>query len=494
MPQSPSESPCPTKGRAYRTIASAKRVAMVLYRDNAYQPPVKGDKIMKSRTISCTCTVGAGSERHNHDLDYRATLKHVHGSPDGVLELIPYHPYREQINELVKPYIDEYNIQQQQRYQEAWDRYNKGEIKTKPRKRNYEPMSYDYYTDHVHDVYYNRATKKTEPVKLWRSLIFGIGDKEDRTKETITRQEAIDVMSDLVARWPIDFPAFKLLGASIHLDEHGFYHCHIDYFPFFKNTGQVKQEQGLRVSHSQEAALEHMGFQPEQSIINASDKIPIRFNAFRNRIYIRAEEELDKRGIRLEYGVSKFKDPTKDSSTNQQLKHWQDTQDGIISAQKYKNHMLDIVEKDTVTPDEIKDALKAAYDMEQLLTTVSQQKRSRFKKDHVEVHFSLFDQIKSVIEHIVKAVAHLLQRIYALTDDLCKEQDRTEILQKTVDQQAATIERYKESNHQLQFKVNKYSEAAIENESRKRYMAQFSISDIPMEQKFREFRHQEMEK
>ena len=68
-----------------------------------------------------------------------------------------------------------------------------------------------------------------------------------------------------------------------------------------------------------------------------------------------------------------------------------------------------------------------------------------------------------------------------------------ENLQQQVAQQATTIERYKESNHQLQFKVNKYSEAAIENESRKRYMAQFSISDIPMEQKFREFRHKEME-
>jgi len=59
--------------------------------------------------ISVTVTVGEGSERHNHDLEYRSTLKHVHDMKDGVIELVPYRPYQEQINELMKPYIDEYN-------------------------------------------------------------------------------------------------------------------------------------------------------------------------------------------------------------------------------------------------------------------------------------------------------------------------------------------------------------------------------------------------
>ena len=441
------------------------------------------------KTISCTCTVGEGSERHNHDLDYRATLKHVHGSPDNVIELIPYHSYQDQINDMIKPHIDQYNQRQQQRYQEAWARYNNGEIKTKPRKRNYQPIGYDYYTDHLNDTYYNRKTARNESVKLWRSLIFGLGDKEDREKGVIKREEAIAVMSGVVKRWPEEFPEFKLLGATIHLDEQGFYHCHIDYMPFFKNTNETKQEQGLRVSHSQEAALEHMGFEPEQSIINASDKAPIRFNAFRNRLYLKTEEELNKHGLRLQYGVSKIKEPSKDSSKNQRLEIWQDTQDGLIKTQEYKNHILDIVENDEVSPQGIKDALKAAHDMEQLLTTVSQQKRSRTNKDHIMVHFSLFDQIQSIIKNIAMAVAHLLKKIDELMEKLFDEQDRTEKLQDTVDQQAATIERYKRTNHELQHKVNKYSETAIENESRKRYMAQFNIAGIPMEQKFREHRH-----
>ena len=31
-----------------------------------------------AREISVTVTCGIGSEKHNHDLEYRETLKHVH--------------------------------------------------------------------------------------------------------------------------------------------------------------------------------------------------------------------------------------------------------------------------------------------------------------------------------------------------------------------------------------------------------------------------------
>lgn len=131
-------------------------------------------------------------------------------------------------------------------------------------------------------------------------------------------------MSGVVKRWPEIFPCLKLLGATIHLDEDGFYHCHIDYIPLFESGNDGKQEHGLQASHSQEAAFMHMGFEPEQSIINASDKAPIRFNAFRNRLYLTAEEELNALGLRLQYGVSKIKEPAKDSSTNQRMENWQD--------------------------------------------------------------------------------------------------------------------------------------------------------------------------
>ena len=40
------------------------------------------------REISATVTVGEGSEKHNHDLEYRSTLEHVHGCAEDVIELM----------------------------------------------------------------------------------------------------------------------------------------------------------------------------------------------------------------------------------------------------------------------------------------------------------------------------------------------------------------------------------------------------------------------
>lgn len=437
------------------------------------------------RSVSCTCTVGTSSEQHNHDLEYRSTLKHVHNSPDGVIELIPYRNYYEQINALMRPHIEEYNRHQEERYQAAWQRYNEGKIKTKPRKRDYQPMGYDYCADHVNDTHYNQATKKVETVKMWRGLIFGLGDKNDRKNGIITQQEAVTVMTRVVERWLELFPNFKLLGATIHLDEEGFYHCHIDYVPFVPGIKAKKQEQGLRISLSQETALEHMGYQPEQSIINESDKAPIRFNAFRNRVYLETEKALNAHGLRLLYGASKIKEPQKDSSVNQRMENWQNTQDGVRTLQELKNHTLDIVEKDSVTPEEIKEALTAAHEMEYLLDTVSQQKRSRTNKDNITVHFSLFDQIKSIIRNMVTAVAVLVKRIEELMDKYFDMQDRADALEETVEQQSATIERYKEENHRLQYKVDKHYAASVENEHRKQFMAQLKMGDIPLENKFK---------
>lgn len=376
-----------------------------------------------SRKVSCTVTVGKGSEKHNHDLDYRAKLEHVHGSADDVIELIPYRSYKEQINALMKPYIDEYNRRQQERYQAAWDRYNAGEIRTKPRKRDYQPMDYDYFEAHKNDVYYNRATKENETVKMWREVVFGLGDQSDRESGLITKAEAIAVMSGVVARWPELFPDFQLLGATIHLDEEGFYHCHIDYKPMFEREHDVLQEQGLRVSVGQEAALEHMGFEPEQSIINQRDKIPLRFNAFRNRLYHEAELELNKLGLRLWYGASNEKEPIKDSSTNQQLDAWRATQDGVGQLQQLKNTMLDIVEGDQVSPEGYKAAVEAAQNIESTLAEIDAQTRYRTRKG-VLVPFGLFDQLRSFVKHMIETISHLLHQNDVLIDNALVDADR----------------------------------------------------------------------
>ena len=89
--------------------------------------------------VSVTITAGEGCEEHNHGLEYRSKLEHTHDTnKDTVIELVPYEKsYKEQINELMKPYIKERNEYTLKRKAAAWDRYNSGQIKTKPRNRDY---------------------------------------------------------------------------------------------------------------------------------------------------------------------------------------------------------------------------------------------------------------------------------------------------------------------------------------------------------------------
>ena len=365
------------------------------------------------RQISTTVTVGEGSEKHNHDLEYRDTLEHVHSRPNGVIELIPYKDYREQINELVRPYIDEYNAKVEQRYLEAWDRFNRGEIKTKPRKANFKKMGYDYYNDHLHDTYFDRKNGKHEELPMWRSVIIGLGDRADRQDGLITEAEAVKVLENVVDRFQEEFPDFHLLGASLHLDEEGFYHVHMDYKPLYEHDCG----QGLNINIGQESALEHMGLEPEQSIINGRDKVPLRFNAFRNKIYHTVEKELAKVGIRLQYGVSKTKEPEKDSSKNQKLEEWQATQDAVREMQKQKNVALDLMEKDDITPNEIKAAIKCVENIKTITEQIDNSPRGRWNnKENVMVHYKLFDQLKQFLQPLYVAVSVIVGQIKRLTD------------------------------------------------------------------------------
>lgn len=343
------------------------------------------------REISVTVTAGAGSEKHNHDLDYRQTLEHVHGSAEDVIELIPYKEYKEAINEVLKPFISHYNECQAQRYKSAWDRYNAGIIKTKPRKRDYKPMSYDYYSEHLEDVFFNKKTKQNEKVRMFRSLIVGLGDKEDRLKETITREEAIAIFKEFIEEWNEKYPTLKLLGATVHLDEEGFYHCHIDYKPV--SMGPDNSFGKFHVG--QEFAFEAMGFEPEQSIINARDKVPIRFNAFRNSVYKSIEEKLSKHKIRLQYGVSKLKEPDKDSSKNQQIEVWQEARDSVRTLQHEKNIVLETVDKDFTDPENIEKALTSFQKIEQVFTKILSSPHHRLDSKSRVVSFHLLDQMKS---------------------------------------------------------------------------------------------------
>lgn len=358
-----------------------------------------------TREISVTITAGSGSEQHNHDFSYRQTLPHVNGAPEDVIELIPYRNYEEQINEIMKPYIDEYNERQKEKYKKAWERYNSGAIKSKPKKKDYKEMSYEYYAEHKNDVKKNPKTGKIERIPIFRSLILGIGDSEDRHSGKITREEAERIFRRTITQFQKDFSNFRILGSTIHCDEKGFFHCHADYYVLYKK----ENPKGLKVGTGLEAALERMGFQPEQSIINGRDKVPLLFNAMRNQIYREMEEAMAAEGIRMQYGVSERKDPGKDSGKNQRLEDWQKTQDAVRELQHNKNVAIDILERDKISPDDLKTALSAAIEITDKIDEIENCPRKRIDKNKVVVEFRLLDQLRSFVDRLISLVAVFLR-------------------------------------------------------------------------------------
>lgn len=440
-----------------------------------------------ARQVSCTATVGAGSEVHNHSIEYRKILDHTDTAnrPDAIIELIPYRPYKEKINELMKPYIDQYNARVEQRFQSNLERYKQGEIKSRPKRKDYKPMGYDYYEEHLHDTHTNPHTKKVEKLPMWREIIIGLGDQNDRKTGMITRDEAVAVLRDVVRQWPEMFPDFKLLGATVHLDEAGFYHAHLDYKPLYEKT---TPERGLSVGIGHDAALEHMGYEPEQSIINERDKAPIRFNAFRNRLYLEVEQALNERGLRLQYGVSAVKEPGKDSSTNQQLEAWKASQEATRGLQRQKNAMLDIIMADHVSPDGYKAAVQAADDVRKALEAVESSPMSRLSRNKVVVEFRLLDQLKSFVAALMDTVAHLFKYISSL-DERCRSAESTvDRLHREMNRKDEKIEWYENRTNELLIEVSQYSQDAKENQQRKDYMARFNVGSVgnstPMEQDF----------
>ena len=438
-----------------------------------------------SRTVSCTATVGAGSEQHNHDLTFREALDHTNTAdrPDAIIELIPYRPYKTQINELMQPYIKAYNEEVEARFEAAKERYRRGEIKSRPKRRDYKLMEYDYYETHLHDTYRNPVTKKVEELPMWREVIFGWGDMEDRKTGVITQEEAVAVMTDVVRRWPELFPDFKLLGATIHLDEKGFYHCHINYKPLYE---KAEPERGLKVGIGHDAALERMGYTPEQSIINESDKAPILFNAFRNRLYREAEKALIANGLRLQYGVSATKEPGKDSSTNQQLEAWQATQDATRELQRQKNVMLDVVMSDEVSPEGYKKAIEAADSIVSTLDELSKSPRSRLKKDKVVVEFRLFDQLRSFVTALVDSVKHLLHRIDVLSANADYYADQAARAEKEVER----LKPKEQELHSLRIDYRnldtRTQRAEADLRRQRQFMHQFKVEGKPLDEIYQE--------
>lgn len=424
--------------------------------------------------LSVTVTAGEGSEIHNHDLEYRKTLKHVHDREEGIVELIPYRPYQEQINEAMKPFIDEYNAKVDARYQAAWDRYNSGKIKTKPRRRDYKKMGYDYYSDHWEDKCNNPRTGKVEELPMWRSLIIGIGDQEDRKAGRLTEEQAKAIFRKMIEKFKEDFPDFLLLGATLHLDEEGFYHAHVDYKPLYQKE---TPDRGLTVGVGQDAALERMGYKPEQSIINGRDKAPLLFNAFRNQIYYRMEEAMATQKLRLQYGVSKIKDPDKDSSQNQKLEDWQAAQDYVRNMQHNKNLIIDSMYQDYVSDEDILDISETGVQIYEMMEEIEKSPRARLNKDNVVVNFKLLDQLKSFVTHLIAVIGRLLDELNRYRE---QQQDYEKLKQKAENGMyySALDLKTMESKHQLDLEKERQKTSRLEKYLRGTGMPQTEVELI----------------
>lgn len=414
--------------------------------------------------VSVTITAGEGCEEHNHGLEYRSKLEHTHDtSKDTVIELVPYEKsYKEQINELMKPYIKERNEYTLKRKAAAWDRYNSGQIKTKPRNRDYPLIGNDYYTQHLHDQMRNPKTNKMEQIKMFRSLIIGLGDKSDRENGKITKEQALHIFNEFLVRFKKDFPYFHILGATVHLDESGFYHMHLDFKPIYERAEDMEYIQkhggGLRCGTGLDETLVRMGYKPEQSIINERDKVPILFNAMRNKMYKIMEAIMNENDLYLMYGATSIKEPEKDASINMPLSQWQDTKDKTLEMQHNMNIAKEFLKQDTVDEKNIVYAYERLENVSSQLVEMENSPKSRLNKNKIVVEYHVFDQLKTFIQELKSMIGALLKRIKLLSARIDSLKDENKTLNNKLDSTKNELVQYKNDNKLLKIRLDDVKE------------------------------------
>lgn len=363
------------------------------------------------RSVSATVKSGRGSEKHNHSLDYRKHLEHTHEtSSENIIELVPYRSYAEQINALYKPYIDEYNAKRDQAYDDAMKRFKAGKIKNKPKKKDFRHKDYDVYATFFKDgkpkQVYSRQLKKMVPQYAYRSLIIGFGNREDR--QHIKKEDALDIFKSTVKKFMRDFPQFSVIGATVHLDERGFYHMHLDFVPLYEKNGGTKRIKGLTIGNSLDSSLEQMGFQPEKSIVNEKNKSPLLFNALRNRIYRELEESLHEHDLLMEYNVCLQK--KRDPQEQVELSDWQKQRDAFSALQKAKNEAYELAESDIADPEPLLDVAQS------LLKKLSEAQKSGLTGNY-KVQPEVMGSAKMVLDKLISLVRLLWLKVKELSDE-----------------------------------------------------------------------------
>lgn len=144
--------------------------------------------------------------------------------------LIPKIDYKEQINNKIKPYIDEYN--------------------SRKKSNN---MNYDFYNDHLHDVYFDPNTQAKEAMPMWHTIIICL-KRSALVRCQFTPQEVIDAMRLVVEEMQKEFSCFMILGAKLYIEDDGQYRCVIDYKAIYENNNNS----GLKVCVGHAGALKKM--------------------------------------------------------------------------------------------------------------------------------------------------------------------------------------------------------------------------------------------
>jgi len=407
------------------------------------------------KALNVAITAGQPDEQHDHDIIFRKTLPHTHDCPTPIVELIPYHPYIEQLNSFFHDAIADYNTTCDQRYAAALSRYHAGETKHRPRPSKYCHMGYDM-TSHLRRKARNPQTGKIETAYIYRSCIIYFGSQEDRNR-TISDDQAISAAKYVTEQFSAKFPFFFLLGSVLHLDE-STAHMHLTYLPFYRVPSP---KSGLSIKVSFDRSMEEMGYQPECSVINANLKRPLLFNAFRNILYATVESALAREGIRLQYGEAPLTNPYADPSKRQSLEEYKAIKDLVKDLQWRKNIALTIFSHDELMPEDYRHAFLEILSARDALESVNRCPLDLLNRYH-KVPTDLLQHTITATKDLTETLAYTTRQMKTLEDELSETRQKLAALAQKKAHDADEIARLQAANAQLNVSYKSVLQMQIE--------------------------------
>lgn len=372
-----------------------------------------------TRKASVTIISGKGSERHNHDKTYRSTLQHVFPYEENT-EYTPLCPYKEQINRIMEPYIKQYNAREQQKYEKRLLAYKARKTKDKPKLKQ---RSLDYYDDVQREARRNPMNGKMQSRQPFLSLIIMFGNVADRVLGTIRQEEAKEIGYDVTCGFADAFPGFHLLGSSLHLDEMGAFHLHIDFVVACKKMNWTHD---LPVYTNFDRALLEMGYAKEPNRYPGKEEAaPTIFNAYRNILLYVIQAAMAKQGIELDYGVSLLRYPGKDPSSRWTQAKYKETVTFQNTLADYRNQMIARLERPDMKVRDLDSALKVMLSIRDLAAGQHEVQQSAYIHGY-EVTSELLERY---VDSCTVVCASLLGKIRNLQDSVDSLAEELELQQ-----------------------------------------------------------------